>query len=408
MLNSQTTDQINQIMQTFFRVKAQVDAKKTNPHQPQPQTQAPQQFIMTQPMLRFQNQLKRYQQDILEYEYPDWHEAALAHIPVDKLVERANKCIDEPPIGTKPLSFKDELLKQLLAWFKHEFFKWVNQPDCDFCGSATQGIGGTQPNSSEIPFRPGHVELYRCNTCRQVTRFPRYNDPKKLLETRRGRCGEWAQCFTLCARALGYEVRLAHDWTDHIWTEVYSDSQERWLHCDSCENSMDAPLLYEAGWGKKLNWVIAVSANEVVDVTQRYTHKYSEVLTRRHSIPENWLEGVIAKMNAELHPHLSPQVQASLAKRKPVEEAEFKINREGGKKKEEVKEEEKDGRISGSVEWRAQRGELGDFTKTLEAEEKQKEVKKELEELDKKIPQGGACTVAPFERADPPQVKKPE
>lgn len=157
-----------------------------------------------------------------------------------------------------------------------------------------------------------------------------------------------------------------------------------------------------------MNWVIAVSANEVVDVTQRYTHKYSEVLTRRHSIPENWLEGVIAKMNAELHPHLSPQVQASLAKRKPVEEAEFKINREGGKKKEEVKEEEKDGRISGSVEWRAQRGELGDFTKTLEAEEKQKEVKKELEELDKKIPQGGACTVAPFERADPPQVKKPE
>jgi len=406
MINSNTAEQINQVMQTFFRVKAQMDAQKA---QKNPQTQPqPQQFVMTQGMRRFEGQLKHYQQEILEYEYPDWHEAALAKIPVDKLVERANKSITEPPVGTKPLSFKDELLKQLLAWFKHEFFKWVNQPECDFCGSQTRGIGGTQPNSAEIPFRPGMVELYQCNTCNQITRFPRYNDAKKLLETRRGRCGEWAQAFTLCARALGYEVRLAHDWTDHIWTEVYSDAQERWLHCDSCENSMDSPLLYEAGWGKKLNYVVAVSVHQIVDVTQRYTTKYNEVLTRRTLVPEQWLASVIAQMNAELNQHLSPEAKANLIKRKPVEEAEFKINREGRKKKEEVKEEEKDGRISGSVEWRAQRGELGDVAKTLEAEKKQEDVKKDLEKLDKKVPEGGACTVAPYEKADPPQVKKDE
>ena len=32
---------------------------------------------------------------------------------------------------------------------------------------------------------------YRCSICLRTTRFPRYNHPEKLLETRKGRCGEW-------------------------------------------------------------------------------------------------------------------------------------------------------------------------------------------------------------------------
>lgn len=66
----------------------------------------------------------------------------------------------------------------------------------------------------------GVVELHSCNTCGGVNRFPRYNHPAKLLEWRKGRCGEWANCFTLCCLALGFAARHVTDWTDHVWTEV--------------------------------------------------------------------------------------------------------------------------------------------------------------------------------------------
>lgn len=77
-------------------------------------------------------------------------------------------------------------------------------------------------------------------------------------------------------------LRHVHDHTDHVWIEVYSQSQERWLHVDCCENKMDSPLMYEAGWGKKLTYIFAFSKDEVVDVTWRYTAKQKEVLKRRN------------------------------------------------------------------------------------------------------------------------------
>lgn len=66
--------------------------------------------------------------------------------------------------------------------------------------------------------------------------------------------------------------------SDHVWTEIYSVAQRRWLHCDSCENTCDKPLLYEVGWGKKLAYILAFSKDQVSGMDTRcpfYSHNES-------------------------------------------------------------------------------------------------------------------------------------
>ena len=90
---------------------------------------------------------------------------------------------------------------------------------------------------------PSPFRSYVCTECSAEVRFPRYHSrPAKLLETRRGRCGEWANAFALCCRALGFDTRRALDWTDHVWVEVFSEAEGRWLHADPCEGCCDKPL----------------------------------------------------------------------------------------------------------------------------------------------------------------------
>ncbi|CAN0600944.1 unnamed protein product, partial [Ectocarpus sp. 12 AP-2014] len=72
-------------------------------------------------------------------------------------------------------------------WFKKDFFKWTNKPSCSGCGArgaCMQGKGGCAPTSEEASSKASVVELYVCKECGAETRYPRYNDPAKLLETR--------------------------------------------------------------------------------------------------------------------------------------------------------------------------------------------------------------------------------
>lgn len=270
-------------------------------------------------------------------------------IPEVELEKRAREVVAK----CAGVSYRDALLLELLHWFKKDFFKWVNKPNCEMCtgSEATMNaLGATMPSTEERSGAAGVTEVYGCQLCGCQTRFPRYNDPRKLLTWRKGRCGEWANCFTLCCLSLGFDARYIVDWTDHVWTEVYSDSQKRWLHCDSCEDKCDIPLLYEAGWGKKLNYVLAFSDSHIVDVTKRYTRNWEELKNRRNLINETFLEQQLNLINETLAGSLSLETLTTLfdliAQEREELETPVPTNTVG-----------LEGRISGSLEWRVARGE---------------------------------------------------
>ncbi|XP_050794362.1 peptide-N(4)-(N-acetyl-beta-glucosaminyl)asparagine amidase isoform X1 [Gopherus flavomarginatus] len=293
-------------------------------------------------------------QHVQVYENQSLQKKALASIPVQALKERAQEKLAQAKKvdGGAHVNEDDFLLLELLQWFKGEFFQWVNNLPCSKCGGQTESKGILSPNDEDLRWNASRVENHHCNQCKFSNRFPRYNNPEKLLETRCGRCGEWANCFTLCCRAIGFEARYVWDSTDHVWTEVYSSSQQRWLHCDPCENVCDKPLLYEIGWGKKLSYVIAFSKDEVVDVTWRYSCKHEEILSRRTQVKEAALRETIERLNKLRQQILSESRKRVLLERIIVELVEFispKTPKPG----------ELGGRISGSMAWRVARDEIG-------------------------------------------------
>ncbi|XP_064205332.1 peptide-N(4)-(N-acetyl-beta-glucosaminyl)asparagine amidase [Anguilla rostrata] len=300
-------------------------------------------------------------QHVLVYETPALQRKALERIPLPRLSTAAQRRLQQaqeadPECG---LSEQDMLLLELLAWFKGEFFSWVDCLPCAHCGGRTQSAGPLPPSADDLRWDANRVENHRCPACQNSTRFPRYNNPEKLLETRRGRCGEWANCFTLCCRAVGLDARYIWDSTDHVWTEVYSESQRRWLHCDPCENTCDKPLLYEVGWGKKLSYILAFSREQVVDVTWRYSCKHEEVLTRRTQVQEAWLRETISSLNSARQQSLPAERKKELLERLLVELVEFISPKK-------PKAGELGGRVSGSLAWRAARGETRPVAKPEE------------------------------------------
>lgn len=296
--------------------------------------------------------LKSYHDAVLEYERPALQALAREAMPESELRASAARAVADKEAACSDA----ELTRSLLAWFKRDFFTWVNALPCWSCGEKnTQVVGMATPSESDLRYGARRVEVHECPSCKSLQRFPRYNAPARLLETRRGRCGEWAQVFTLMCRALGLHARAVHDETDHVWTEVWSTRERRWLHADACEDALDTPLMYEEGWGKKLSYCVATGVGCVVDVTRRYTNRYDDVKTRRDIADEHWLATQLAKLHVEAVAAVPTSHRAECVLRNDLDARSLTTPTPSSS----AQEQQPRGRQSGSEEWVRSRGEDG-------------------------------------------------
>ena len=274
------------------------------------------------------------------YQVPSHQAKALEVVPVLQLHLDAQ---------TPKKSYSEEFFKKLLNWFKIDFFKWVDKPRCGQCSSVSTSLvnGKAPPTLQEAKGLATVVELYACDICGSMTRFPRFNHPVALLHTRAGRCGEWSNCFALIAIALGYEIRRVYDSADHVWIEVWMEHRREWVHCDPCENAYDQPLLYEQGWGKECTFTFACCRDGVQDVSRRYTQK------KIPTSPTGSLKTVLRELNSLLQQHAGEDCSALIDRDEEEEIAlNFAATTDASKSL---------GRQSGSADWIAARGEGGSF-----------------------------------------------
>ena len=98
---------------------------------------------------------------------------ALRTMPVQRLYELA--MLQMPPMevpDTQGGVFQRKVLDELMGWWKRDFFQWVDAPPCGVCQGATACVGMGQPNAEEQAGQAGRVEVYKCNACGAMTRFP--------------------------------------------------------------------------------------------------------------------------------------------------------------------------------------------------------------------------------------------
>lgn len=108
--------------------------------------------------------------------------------------------------------------------------------------------------------------------------------------------------------------------------------------------------MYEHGWKRKLEYVIAFSRDDVQDVTWRYSNKHQELLGRRTLCTEKELISGLLQLRQKRQAGSSTARKKFLTLRTLAELSELLIIRD-------PTEDELKGRSSGSLSWRLERGE---------------------------------------------------
>ncbi|KAH3902229.1 related to Peptide-N(4)-(N-acetyl-beta-glucosaminyl)asparagine amidase [Saccharomycodes ludwigii] len=298
---------------------------------------------------------------------PDWYSIVMDTIDLSKIYSNVENIPQESQSSgetKEDLDYEATLVKELLRYFKEDFFTWCDKPICLTCGTKEHQVFKCtkSPNNLEKSGDPGCsvVEVYECNVCHGLTRFPRYNNPIKLLETRTGRCGEWCNLFMLFLKSFGLKSRYIWNKEDHVWCEYYSDKEKRWIHLDPCEKSYDEPFIYSRNWNKKMSYVFAFGNDGVVDVSKRYIVESKNQLPRK-DIDETDLKFLFQQLTKSLRRGLNDEELYRLGCRDELEKLEL-----GGysrtTEKNTTSTTDTVGRISGSADWKSSRGEDGGAT----------------------------------------------
>lgn len=132
--------------------------------------------------------------------------------------------------------------------------------------------------------------------------------------------------------------------------QVWSEAQNRWIHIDPSDNVVDAPLMYQHGWKRKVDYIVAVSHEDIQDVTWRYTNNHAETRKERQRCTESELLKAIILLREKRQKNSSVARKKFLKIRNLREVVELMVQRQ-------ATDNEKKGRSSGSLSWRLTRGE---------------------------------------------------
>jgi peptide-N4-(N-acetyl-beta-glucosaminyl)asparagine amidase len=106
----------------------------------------------------------------------------------DDLDGRIEVLSREPPF--QPFGEEEAIVLAMAQWFKYDFMTWIDPIKCPKCQGETKFSGIVQSNMEEERMGGARVESHRCVNCQAERRFMRSNNPRVLLKTREGRCGE--------------------------------------------------------------------------------------------------------------------------------------------------------------------------------------------------------------------------